>query len=58
MVEISEKEEDLPDLEIGKLIEIAVEHKEIISLGPGEPDFPAAKEISSYTKKMSRQIHP
>lgn len=57
MVEISEREEDLPELEIEKLLEIAVEHKEIISLGPGEPDFPAAKEIVEYTKKIANKVN-
>jgi len=57
MVEISEREEDLPDLEIGKLLKIAVEHKEIISLGPGEPDFPAAKEIVEHTKKIAHKVN-
>lgn len=57
MVEISEREEGLPELEIEKLLEIAVEHKEIISLGPGEPDFPAAKEIAEYTKKIANKVN-
>lgn len=57
MVEISEREEDLPDLEIEKLIEIAVEHKDIISLGPGEPDFPASKEIVNHTKKIANKVN-
>ncbi|MBW2969458.1 pyridoxal phosphate-dependent aminotransferase, partial [Candidatus Woesearchaeota archaeon] len=56
MVEISEREEDLPDLEIAKLLKIAVEHPEIISLGPGEPDFPAAKEIIEHTKKIAHKV--
>ena len=38
---------------IGQLIEIASEHKDIISLGPGEPDFPAPKAIVEYTKKIA-----
>ncbi len=42
-MELSEREEGLPKIEIGKLLQIAVEHPEISSLGPGEPDFPAAK---------------
>ncbi|MBN1645199.1 aminotransferase class I/II-fold pyridoxal phosphate-dependent enzyme [Candidatus Woesearchaeota archaeon] len=57
MVEISEREEELPDVEIGKLLEIAVEHPEIISLGPGEPDFPAAKEIVEHTKKIAGKVN-
>ena len=57
MVHISEREQELPELEIGKLLEIAVEHKEIISLGPGEPDFPAPKEIIAYTKKIADKVN-
>jgi len=56
-IEISEREEELPDLEIDKLLEILVEHKEILSLGPGEPDFPAAKEIVEYTKKIAGNVN-
>jgi len=57
MVELSEREQELPDLEIEKLIEIAVEHPEIISLGPGEPDFPAHKEIVAHTKKVAHLVN-
>ncbi|MBD3361983.1 aminotransferase class I/II-fold pyridoxal phosphate-dependent enzyme [Candidatus Woesearchaeota archaeon] len=57
MVELSEREEELPDLEIGKLLQIAVERPEIISLGPGEPDFPAAKEIVTHTKKIADKVN-
>lgn len=53
MTHISERELELPDAMIGKLIKIVAEDKKIISLGAGEPDFPAAKEIIAYTKKIA-----
>jgi len=48
---ISEREEELPVLTIGKLLHIAEEDKRIISLGPGEPDFTAPKNIIAAAKK-------
>jgi aminotransferase len=53
MRHISERESELPEAVIGRLLEIAVEHKEIISLGPGEPDFAAPKPITDYTKQIA-----
>lgn len=53
MTHISERELELPDSVIAKLIKIVAEDKKIISLGAGEPDFPAAKEIVNYTKKIA-----
>jgi len=53
MKHVSERENELPDAVIGKLLEIAVEHKDIISLGPGEPDFPAPRPIVEYTKEIA-----
>jgi len=52
MGHISERESQLPELYIGKLLEIAAEHPEIISLGPGEPDFQPPKQILDYTKTI------
>jgi aminotransferase len=48
---ISEREEELPVLTIGKLLHIAEENKSIISLGPGEPDFSAPKNIIRAAKR-------
>lgn len=53
MKHVSEREAELPPAMIGQLLEIAVEKKGIISLGPGEPDFPAPKPIVDYTKKIA-----
>ncbi|MBW2973762.1 aminotransferase class I/II-fold pyridoxal phosphate-dependent enzyme [Candidatus Woesearchaeota archaeon] len=57
MVEISEREQELPDLEIEKLLEIAVEHPEIISLGPGEPDFDLHNDLVVHTKKIAHLVN-
>jgi len=53
MVDISERESELPEAVIGKILKIAVEDKSVISLGPGEPDFPAPKPIVSLIKKYA-----
>lgn len=57
MVELSEREQELPDLEIDKLLEIAVEHPEIISLGPGEPDFELHPSLVAHTKKLAHKVN-
>ncbi len=58
MTHISERELELPDAIIGKLLGIAAERKDIISLGPGEPDFPTPKPIVEYLKKnMQKGMH-
>ncbi|HJW96851.1 MAG TPA: pyridoxal phosphate-dependent aminotransferase [archaeon] len=48
---ISERASELPVLTIGKLLHIAEEDKSIISLGPGEPDFTAPKNIIAAAKR-------
>lgn len=53
MVDISERETELPDAIIGKLLKIASEDKSIVSLGPGEPDFKLPKPIVSFVKKYA-----
>ena len=53
MVHISEREADLPDAVIGKLLKLAAEDKTVLSLGPGEPDFAAPKPIVEFTKKFA-----
>ena len=57
MVDISERELELPDAVIGKLLKIAVEDKSIISLGPGEPDFPLPKPIVNFVKKYANNCN-
>ncbi len=57
MPHISERERQMPEQEIGKLLRIAVEDKSVISLGPGEPDFPAPAPIVQLTKKYANQCN-
>ncbi len=52
MTHISERDLQLPDAVIGKLLRIAAEDKNIVSLGPGEPDFITPKPILDYGKKI------
>ena len=47
---VSEREKELPKLTIGKLLKIAEEEKNIISLGPGEPDFVTPEHIREAAK--------
>jgi len=54
-VHISERESQLPDSIIGKLQEIAAEHKDIISLGIGEPDFLTPKPVLDYASKIIKK---
>lgn len=53
MVHISEREIELPEAVIGKLLKVAAEDKSVISLGPGEPDFPAPQPIVDFTKQFA-----
>src|SRR3989344_6132831 len=52
MPHISERELELPSGIIDQLMAISAEHPEIISLGPGEPDFVTPKPILDYAKKV------
>src|SRR3989344_2129923 len=52
MRHISERELQLPDAVIGKLLGLAAEDKSIISLGPGEPDFETPKPLLQYLKSI------
>ncbi len=55
MTHISERQSQLPPQIIGKLLKIAVESKDIISLGPGEPDFPTPQPILDYGAKLLKK---
>ncbi len=57
MVHLSEREEQLPDQVIEKLIEIMVEHPSVLSLGPGEPDFALPKPLIAEVKRLSNQVN-
>ena len=57
MVEISEREEELPEAVIGKLLKIAAEDKSIASLGPGEPDFSLPKPLVNYIPQLKNKVN-
>lgn len=48
---IAKREADLPKTEFEEIMRIAAESKDVISLGPGEPDFDTPKNIREATKK-------
>ncbi|HLC51191.1 MAG TPA: pyridoxal phosphate-dependent aminotransferase [archaeon] len=48
---LSEREEELEKLEMQKLLRVATESKNIISLGPGEPDFGPPKQVVAELKR-------
>src|SRR3989344_6364084 len=48
---ISERELELPRTQFVEIMKIAEESKDIISLGPGEPDFDTPKHIREFAKK-------
>lgn len=47
---ISRRELRIPKSEFGEFMKLVKENKKIISLGPGEPDFPVPKNILNATK--------
>ncbi len=57
MVEISEREMQLPDQVIEKLIELMVEHPSVLSLGPGEPDFSLPKPLVAEVKRLANKVN-
>ncbi len=48
---IAERYDELPVSTIGKLLKVAAESKDVISLGPGEPDFDSPPHIIRAAKK-------
>jgi aminotransferase len=48
---IAKRESDLPKTEFEEILRIANESKDVISLGPGEPDFDTPKNIREATKR-------
>ncbi len=51
-MDISEREQELPEALIPELLAIAAERKDIISLGAGEPNFITPKPILNYASKI------
>ena len=52
---ISNREIELPRTKLQELLLIAAENKEIISLGPGEPDFITPKPILDHVSKVIKK---
>lgn len=52
---IAKRELQLPKTEFARIMEIAEEKKDVISLGPGEPDFVTAKHVIDFAKKKLDQ---
>jgi len=57
MVHLSEREEQLPDHVIGKLLELLVEDPSVLSLGAGEPDVDLPKPLVAEVKKVASKIN-
>lgn len=57
MVHISERELQLPDHVIGKLLRISVEDKSVLSLGPGEPDFELPPPLVEEVKRVAHRVN-
>jgi len=57
MVHISEREEQLPDHVIGKLLELLVEDPSVLSLGAGEPDFPLPPPLVREIKRLANSVN-
>lgn len=57
MVHLSEREEQLPDHVIEKLLELAVEDKSVLSLGPGEPDFDLPPPLVSEVRRVANKVN-
>ncbi len=50
---ISEREAELPDAVIGKMIKLATEDPRIVSLGHGEPDFDLPKPLQQHARNIA-----
>lgn len=48
---IAKREKDLPKTEFEKILKTSIENKDVISLGPGEPDFDTPKNIRDAAKR-------
>lgn len=55
MVNLSEREQQLPSHVIEKLIQMASEHPDVLSLGPGEPNFPLPPALVSEVRRLANQ---
>jgi aminotransferase len=55
--EISERYVELPDSKFADIMRMAQEDKNVISLGPGEPDFTTPNHIIEFAKKKLDEGH-
>ena len=54
---LSERTEQLPKTRFAEIIRMAAEAKDIVSLGPGEPDFDTPRPIIDFAKKKLDEIN-
>jgi aminotransferase len=52
---LSERVQELPDSEFEEIMKIAKEDKDVISLGPGEPDFDAPQPVINATIRALKE---
>jgi len=57
MVNLSEREQQLPSHVIEKLIEMSSEHPDVLSLGPGEPNFPLPSPLVQELRKIANSVN-
>lgn len=57
MVNLSERERQLPSHVIEKLIEMSSEYPNILSLGPGEPNFPLPSPLVQELRKLANSVN-
>lgn len=57
MVHIAERETELPDAVISKLIKLAAEDKTVVSLGPGEPDFSLPEPLIKAAQEAAKDCN-
>ena len=48
---VAKRDTDMPKTEFENILRIAVEDKEVVSLGPGEPDFDTPRNIREAAKR-------
>lgn len=57
MVHVSEREQQLPDIVIEKLLTLMAEDKSVLSLGPGEPDFELPRPLVAEGKRLAGSVN-
>lgn len=57
MVHLSERDEQLPDHVIGRLLELLVEDPSVLSLGAGEPDFELPQPLVNEVRRVAHKVN-